>query len=329
VLGCGPNLSAFLNAGYACPVCYPSQKKIGFRKLATRKVCASSMSAVCSEARTGTMWCSFRGSMLAQYAASDRMAEAYAMVSLMAAGCANQVDDRAGRLLVRYARCGGISGVSRPGGIGRLGTSGTTATRLDVGGWVATRERLVQRLKADGVDQREIARRIGVSEKAIPQTPPAFGGGSGPRLFSAKLPLETVPHCGPKPVRCLRHRGKFGAQPGHRSEPSLRRPTAGACLGLLVRCAAALWFRHCRSPRGRALLALPLVVSSGVLACAQKIYGSLGPAFYGLRNSLLTLLLMALWRIKRPKASRNTRRKTWPGHWGWTGRRKSKRCGAS
>jgi prepilin-type processing-associated H-X9-DG protein len=35
--------------------------------------------------------------------------------------------------------------------------------------------------------------------------------------------------------------------------------------------------------------------------CAQKIYGSLGPAFYGLRTSLLTLLLMALWRIKRPE----------------------------
>jgi hypothetical protein len=32
-----------------------------------------------------------------------------------------------------------------------------------------------------------------------------------------------------------------------------------------------------------------------------KIYGSLGPAFYGLRTSLLTLLLMALWRIKRPE----------------------------
>jgi hypothetical protein len=38
-----------------------------------------------------------------------------------------------------------------------------------------------------------------------------------------------------------------------------------------------------------------------VFECAQKIYGSLGPAFYGLRTSLFTLLLMALWRIKRPE----------------------------
>ena len=46
---------------------------------------------------------------------------------------------------------------------------------------------------------------------------------------------------------------------------------------------------------------LPVLVASGVFECAQKIYGSLGPAFYGLRTSLLTLLLMALWRIKRPE----------------------------
>jgi hypothetical protein len=48
-------------------------------------------------------------------------------------------------------------------------------------------------------------------------------------------------------------------------------------------------------------LALPVLVVSGAFECAQKIYGNLGPAFYGLRTSLLTLLLMALWRIKRPE----------------------------
>jgi hypothetical protein len=53
--------------------------------------------------------------------------------------------------------------------------------------------------------------------------------------------------------------------------------------------------------RAGVLLALPVLVSSGVFECAQKTYGSLGPAFYGLRTSLLTLLLMALWRIKRPE----------------------------
>jgi hypothetical protein len=54
-------------------------------------------------------------------------------------------------------------------------------------------------------------------------------------------------------------------------------------------------------PRAGVLLALPVLMASGAFECAQNIYGSLGPAFYGLRTSLLTLLLMALWRIKRPE----------------------------
>jgi prepilin-type processing-associated H-X9-DG protein len=53
--------------------------------------------------------------------------------------------------------------------------------------------------------------------------------------------------------------------------------------------------------RAGVLLALPVLIASGVFECAQTIYGSLGPSFYGLRTSLLTLLLMALWRIKRPE----------------------------
>ena len=34
---------------------------------------------------------------------------------------------------------------------------------------------------------------------------------------------------------------------------------------------------------------------------ARKLYGEIGPAFYGLRTTLVTLLLMALLRIKRPE----------------------------
>lgn len=54
--------------------------------------------------------------------------------------------------------------------------------------------------------------------------------------------------------------------------------------------------------RAGVLLAVPALLATGIFGCAQKIYGNLGPAFYGLRTSLLTLLLMALWRIKRPEA---------------------------
>lgn len=54
-------------------------------------------------------------------------------------------------------------------------------------------------------------------------------------------------------------------------------------------------------PRAGVLLALPLLVHSGLFAEAERLYGSIGPAFYGLRTSLLVLVLMALLRIKHPE----------------------------
>ena len=40
---------------------------------------------------------------------------------------------------------------------------------------------------------------------------------------------------------------------------------------------------------------------AGLFRISRKLYGEIGPAFYGLRTTLLTLLLMALLRIKRPE----------------------------
>ncbi|NUN92449.1 MAG: transposase [Verrucomicrobiae bacterium] len=73
-----------------------------------------------------------------------------------------------------------------------------------------------------------------------------------------------------------------------------------ASLGLLDD-AAPLFGSAASVPRAGVLLALPSLIQSGVFECAQQTYGSLGPAFYGLRTTLLTLLLMALWRIKQPE----------------------------
>jgi hypothetical protein len=74
-----------------------------------------------------------------------------------------------------------------------------------------------------------------------------------------------------------------------------------ACFGLLDD--AAPMFGNAKAVPGAAVLcAVPLFVSSGIFRLAHKIYGEIGPAFYGLRTTLLTMLLMALWRIKRPEA---------------------------
>jgi hypothetical protein len=47
------------------------------------------------------------------------------------------------------------------------------------------------------------------------------------------------------------------------------------------------------------LLAIPGLLESGLLRIGRKLYGEIGPAFYGLRTTLLTLLLMGLLRIGR------------------------------
>src|SRR5207245_9927639 len=54
-------------------------------------------------------------------------------------------------------------------------------------------------------------------------------------------------------------------------------------------------------PRAGVLLAIPALVASGLLSTAEKIYGSLGPAFYGLRTTLVAYVLLALMRIPRPE----------------------------
>jgi transposase len=54
-------------------------------------------------------------------------------------------------------------------------------------------------------------------------------------------------------------------------------------------------------PRAGVLLAVPLLASHGLVEVFQKVYGSLGPAFYGLRTTVVTLFLCALLRIKRPE----------------------------
>ncbi|MFO7906280.1 MAG: hypothetical protein R6U98_26720 [Pirellulaceae bacterium] len=49
------------------------------------------------------------------------------------------------------------------------------------------------------------------------------------------------------------------------------------------------------------LLAIPLLVESGLLEVFSEVYRHLGAAFYGLRTTVLVLFLSALLRIKRPE----------------------------
>lgn len=51
-------------------------------------------------------------------------------------------------------------------------------------------------------------------------------------------------------------------------------------------------------PRLGALLAIPFIVLTGVFEESEKLYGNIGPSFYGLRTTLLALVLFALLRVK-------------------------------
>jgi hypothetical protein len=182
------------------------------------------------------------------------------------------------------------------------------------------RLRLIRRLKAEGLSNYQIAQRLGVTEKAIrKQVGPSplplqdelgLSGVAAPGVAAKPAPTRTTAdalivaaeEASPPPSAFAdRDEGEeavprsFDRDPADRSLDRL-----WACLGLLDD--AAPLFGEARAvPGAGVLLALPLLVASGIFRVARSLYGEIGPAFYGLRTTLLTLLLMALWRIKRPE----------------------------
>jgi len=261
---------------------------------------------------------SVSGIVLAQYALTDRMAQAHAMVSLVDQGWANQNDVARSfgcsvRTLRRHQRRFEESGLA---GLGKDRGYPRGRARL-----ASSRRRLVQQLKNKGYAQREIARRIGVSENAVRKLLRRLGWKAASPVqteFSISDKAAAHPKLSgsvsaaapsPSPASTQSADPNLSAFSSVAKDPSATQDTDPAdrradrllaYLGLLDD--AAPLFGSSRSvPRAAVLLALPVLVQSGVFECAQKIYGSIGPAFYGLRTSLLTLLLMALWRIKRPE----------------------------
>jgi transposase len=65
--------------------------------------------------------------------------------------------------------------------------------------------------------------------------------------------------------------------------------------------AAPLFGDQKELPRAGVLLAVPVLLAHGGLEVFGRLFGSIGPAFYGLRTTVLSLFLLALLRIKRPE----------------------------
>jgi hypothetical protein len=237
------------------------------------------------------------GIILAQYAVTDTMAEAHAMISLVEQGWADQNDvarvfGYATRTIRRQQRrfdAGGLAALGHKGGYPR-GRARLAASRIQ----------RVQQLRAAGKSYREIAQLMGVSAKAIRKLLRRSGWKESPPKQS-ELALNSVQPGDPN-LSAFSAKLKEAPPSSHDSDPMDRgADRLLARLGLLED-ALPLFGSAVAVPRAGVLLALPVLVTSGVFECAQKIYRNLGPAFYGLRTSLLTLLLMALWRIKRPES---------------------------
>jgi transposase len=268
-----------------------------------------------------------RNVVVAHYAEGDRMAEAYAVVSLVDHGSATQVEVAAAfgcseRTIRRHQRRfeeGGLAALGRPRGYPR------GQPRLP-----KTRANLVNRLKAGGKSNREIARRLGVSEKAVRKLLRRLGWRSesqqldllandaDPKLSGVDT-TELSEH-----VECTEHAAEDTGRPnlkaadpklsGTRGETHEILPAVSfdtdptnrqvdrvlATLGLLED-AAPVFQTSMDVPDAGVLLAIPALLDSEVINVARDVYGSIGPAFYGLRTTIVTLLLMALIRIKRPE----------------------------
>ena len=258
------------------------------------------------------------------YRAEDAVAEAYAMVFLVESGFAQQTDvarafARSVRTVRRYQgryAQGGMAVLCREEGW-RRGRRRISGKRL----------RSIEMLKSQGMSNRAIAHRLGVSEKAVrklagPSKPAESAQLAFAEITAAaarKPPTTGVPSAkstGDDVDRAMSSaEDRAGdhdpitasADNGEPVPMSLDRDASDrtfdrqlAYLGLLDD--AAPLFRDGSSVPGvGVLLALPCLVESGLFRIGRKLYGEIGPAFYGLRTTLLTLLLMALLRIKRPE----------------------------
>jgi transposase len=257
------------------------------------------------------------------YRAEDAVAEAYAIVFLVEAGYAQQTDvarafGRSVRTIRRHQdryTAGGMAALSREEGW-RRGRRRISGKRL----------RTIEVLKSQGMSNRAIAHRLGVSENAIRKLV-----GPSKSAESAQLALPAIPAAADKPATTAAPAvtpadakgANASVEEGAADRDPVTAPEAAndvepvpmsldcdaedrtfdrqlAYLGLLDD-AAPLFREGSSVPGVGVLLALPCLVESGLFRISRKLYGEIGPAFYGLRTTLLTLLLMALLRIKRPE----------------------------
>jgi len=265
---------------------------------------------------------SVHGVVFAHYSLEDQAAEAYAMITLWESEYAPQSQiarafGYSARSLRRYQarfEAEGIRALVRKSGrpVGRR--SGSAKER--------GRDQTILHLKTKGASNRAIAGKLGLSEKAIrkrlrrlgwqPQPEPAASDllferdTTGDASSTAEVSGSTVDIPISGAAVAVEPRGGIhedlepasvsrDPNPLDRSMDRLL-----AAMGL-IEDAAPVFAPAENLPRAGVLLAIPALVASDVLPVARQIFGSIGPAFYGLRTTLVAYILLALLRIPRPE----------------------------
>ena len=255
------------------------------------------------------------GVVHSHYSREDRTAETYALVSLYESGYADQNDlarlfgysTRTLRRFQERLHSRGLSALVRPEGRPADGSLPKPTPR----------DRTILRLKAQGISNRGIAGRLGLSEMMIRKILRRLGWQPAPEAALPLLPQADAPAkpvtisdssadqislpVPPPPLQREEPGGKPAAQSFDQNPLDRSMDRLWAALGLLDD-ALPLFATAQNLPRAGVLLAIPALVASGLLSAAEKIYGSLRPSFYGLRTTLVAYVLLALLRIPRPEA---------------------------
>jgi transposase len=249
------------------------------------------------------------GMFFSHYSVDDPAAEAYAMVTLFESGYADQNDiarcfGYSTRTLRRYQKrlqAGGLRALARLPGR-------PPAARAPAPEKIPERDRTILRLKAKERSNRWIAGRLGLSETAIRKALRRLGWNPGPEPSPLPLPFEleasrgeadpitasvtgnpilevppsAAPSASPRtPLPTAATAKSIDPNPLDRSMDRLL-----AAMGLLD-AARPMFARAQNLPRAGVLVAIPALLASGLLSSAETIYGNLGPAFYGLRTTLV------------------------------------------
>jgi hypothetical protein len=253
------------------------------------------------------------GVIIAHYEISDHAAEAYAMLTLLNSSYADQIEIARAftcstRSIRRYAQrfeSSGLAALARTSGR----PSEITPKEADA------QDRTILRMKERGFSNRGIAQRMGLTENSIrkrlrrigwkPQADACLpfleetkeAAPPDPVVLSDRLddPLETTAAISKEVTASEKPPASFDVNPLDRSLDRLL-----AAMGKLED-AVPMFARTENLPGAGVLLAIPALVESGLLSVARKIYGSLGPAFYGLRTTLVISVLLSLLRIPRPE----------------------------